>query len=222
MRWKLTLAVIAVLTGTLSPAAFADASQESEFVSYMNSARVSAGLTPFTVDGALVSYARSHTADMIATGSIYHSSSTQLSSITTGWSRVGENVGMGGGVAVINQAFMNSAGHKANILGDFNLIGVGSDVAPDGTIFVTVIFMKKASTPTTTTTSPPTTTMVAPVPAPAPAPAPAPTTTAPTTISDGARSPLPPAAQPEVAAPNTELQAPALCGSDSITGICLD
>jgi hypothetical protein len=49
---------------------------------------------------------------------------------------------------------MNSSGHKANILGDYNYVGVGTG-SKDGYLYVTVIFMKKGSTspPATTTTT---------------------------------------------------------------------
>jgi hypothetical protein len=96
---------------------------------------------------------------MIAAGKIYHSTSAQLSSYTTGWTQVGENVGMGPNPSILHTAFMGSPSHKANILGDYDRVGVGADRAPDGTMFVTVLFMKSASVPaTTSTTTPPPTT----------------------------------------------------------------
>ncbi len=220
MRWRnLGLAVaLLVSTGLAATAALASSSDEAGFVSAMNSARASAGLPALTVDGTLVAYARSHTADMIAAGTIFHSSSSQLSSITTGWSRIGENVGMGPSVDIIHQAFMNSAGHRANILGDFNYVGVGADWSGDGTLYVTVIFMKKDApppAPTTTTAPPPTpTTQPAPLPAPSPQPSPAP--------AKAPAAPTPTTTVPEPEGPLYTAVAPALCDPAASSVICLD
>ncbi len=216
MRWRnLGLATALLLSTTVvATAASASSSDESGFVSAMNSARASEGLPALTVDGTLRSYARSHTADMIEAGTIFHSTSAQLSSITTGWSRIGENVGMGPSVSVIHQAFMASSGHKANILGDFNYVGVGADWSGDGTLYVTVIFMKKnAPATTTTTTAPPTTTTTTPAPQPAPPPKsepkPKPSAQASTSTTT----------QPE---PSFLAVAPDLCDPSRATAICLD
>jgi len=158
----LTAVALAV---TLVPAvASADASEESQFVSLINQSRSSAGLAPLSTQGDLISYARKHTEKMIAEGTISHSTSAELSSATTGWSLLGENVGMGPDPALLHKAFMNSPSHRENILGPFDRVGVGAERAPDGTLFVTVIFMQVAETAstTTTTTAPPTTTTTAP------------------------------------------------------------
>jgi hypothetical protein len=227
MRWRILGLAATIAATTLTPGAVALASpgQESEFFSLMNSARASAGLAPLASDSALTAYARSHTATMIASGTIFHSSG--LGSITTGWSRMGENVGMGPSPSIIHQAFMASPGHRANILGDYNYAGIGADTAPDGTIFVTVVFMKKGTTPATTTTTqaPPTTqgptsTTVAPLPVvtqPA-APAPAPRSTAPTAAPAAA----PAAGFAPLATAVPQLSPPDLCGSETSGPICLD
>lgn len=41
------------------------------------------------------------------------------------WCRLGENVGMGPSLSSIHTAFMNSAGHRANILGPYDHVGTG-------------------------------------------------------------------------------------------------
>jgi hypothetical protein len=93
---------------------------------------------------------------MIANNDLYHSSSAELQAAAgSGWSAIAENVGRGGTVDSLHSAFMKSSGHKANILGDYNYVGIGTDTAPDGRLYVTVVFMKKGSTssPSPTTTS---------------------------------------------------------------------
>ena len=125
----------------------------------------------------LVPDARAHSAEMMAAGNIFHSSN--LAGVASGWESLAENVGAGPSVSSLHTAFMDSAGHRRNILGDFNYAGVGVKEA-DGQIWVTVIFMRKGAAPpttttttapepvTTTTTAPPaetTTTTAAPAPA---------------------------------------------------------
>ena len=174
----------------------ADSGSESEFVSLINSTRANNGLGGLQVDGGLQSHARNHTAAMIANGDIFHSSSAELAAAAgSGWSRVGENVGRGQSPSSLHTAFMNSSGHAANVLGDYNYVGVGTDTAADGALYVTVVFMKKGETapPTTAPPPPPDTTAPPPpppedtpattVPPPADPPEPAATTTTSTTTT---------------------------------------
>jgi hypothetical protein len=164
LRAILTLSVVMAMAGAALPG-LASPGDEAEFVSLINQSRAAAGLGALTSHADLVDDARVHTADMIASGQVFHSTAAQLGSYASGWSLLGENVGMGPNPALLHQAFMNSASHRANILGDYDLIGVGADRAADGVMFVTLVFMKSATPPptTTTTTAPPTTTTAAPV-----------------------------------------------------------
>jgi hypothetical protein len=149
--------VVALATLGLGASADADSGSEQGFLSAINSTRGSAGLSALKMDGGLQSHGRRHTADMIAAGEIYHSSSGELQSAAgSGWSKLGENVGRGGSVSSLHQAFLDSSAHKANILGDYTHVGIGTDTE-SGVLYVTVVFMKKGSTepaPTTTTEAP--------------------------------------------------------------------
>ena len=148
--------VVALATIGLSASAAADSGSEQAFLSAINSTRAANGLGPLQMDGSLRSFARTHSADMIAAGNIFHSSDAELKAAAgSGWSKLGENVGRGGSVSSLHQAFLDSPAHKANILGDYNYVGIGTDTA-SGILYVTVIFMKKGSTTTTapTTTTP--------------------------------------------------------------------
>lgn len=156
-RWLSILLAAVLATIGLAASAGADSGSEGSFLSALNSTRSSNGLGPLTMDGGLRSHARNHTADMIAAGKIYHSSSGELQAAAgSGWTRLGENVGRGGSVSDIHAAFLNSASHRANMLGDYNYVGIGTGTA-NGVLYVTVVFMKKGSTApaTTPTTSPP-------------------------------------------------------------------
>ena len=131
-------AVIAVaMTAVPASAAAAD---ESAMAGLINQARGSAGLAPLEVYWDLADDAQGQTEAMIAQGSIFHSSS--LAGVTSGWHALGENVGVGADVSQLHTAFMNSSGHRANVLGDYNYVGVGADRHEDGRLFITVIFMK--------------------------------------------------------------------------------
>ena len=155
-RWLSILLVVALATIGISASAGADSGTEAGFLSKINATRAANGLGSLTVDGGLRSHARVHTAEMIANNDLYHSSSAELRAAAgSGWSAIAENVGRGGTVDSLHNAFMESSGHRANILGDYNYVGIGTAYAPDNRLYVTVVFMKKGSTspPATTTTS---------------------------------------------------------------------
>ena len=91
---------------------------------------------------------------MIDADAIFHSTSAELQAAAgSGWEKLGENVGRGGSVSSLHTAFMNSSGHRANILGDYNKVGIGTGTS-DGVLYVTVVFMKKGGSSETTTTTP--------------------------------------------------------------------
>ena len=165
-RLWLSLLLLVVSIG-FGLTAGADSGTEGQFVSLINSTRANNGLGALQVDGGLTAHARNHTQAMIANGDIFHSSSAELSAAAgSGWSRVGENVGRGQSPESLHSAFMNSSGHAANILGDYNYVGVGTGTAPDGALYVTVVFMKKGETAPPTTAPPPPPDTTAPPPPP--------------------------------------------------------
>jgi hypothetical protein len=137
---SLLVAVLAALTclSVTLPAAHAGPG-ESEFTSRTNAERSSRGIRTYAVRSDLVAVARRHAARMAARGSIYHN--PNLAGEVSGWQAVGENVGMGGDVASIHQAFMNSSGHRANILDrGFTEVGMGTATDSQGRLYVTQVF----------------------------------------------------------------------------------
>jgi len=173
---KISIIVVALVLMTVGLALPAQAGTEGAFLSKINASRSAAGLPPVSVHSDLVPDASAHSAQMMAAGDIYHTS--PLSAVATGWEALAENVGAGPSVDSLHAAFMASAGHRRNILGNYNYVGIGVSQSDSGQLWVTVIFMRKAAPAptTTTTTAPPPPPTVAPAPAPAPAPT---TTTAP-------------------------------------------
>jgi hypothetical protein len=129
-----------------APVASASASKESEFVSKINAERRERGKGALTVKSDLVAAARRHSARMAAKGDIWHNDN--LGNEIDGWTVLGENVGMGPTVDSLHEAFMNSQGHRHNILlSDYNQVGIGV-VVDNGTIYVTEVFARRAdSTP---------------------------------------------------------------------------
>ena len=157
-KWLPIVLLASLATVSLGLSAVADSASEAGFLAKINASRAANGLAALSVDGGLRSHARNHTQDMIDAGEIYHSSSDELKAAAgSGWSKLGENVGRGGTVDSLHKAFMDSAGHKANILGDYNYAGIGT-ASSDGVLYVTVVFMKKGGGSTTTTTAPAATT----------------------------------------------------------------
>jgi hypothetical protein len=161
-RFISVLLAVALTTVGMGVSAVADSGSDQAFLSAINSTRSSAGLPALKMDGGLQSHARKHASDMVAADKIYHSSNSELQAAAGGgWDKLGENVGRGGTVSSLHKAFLDSASHRANIHGDYNLVGIGTDTAEDGRLYVTVVFMKKggsAPATTTTTTAAPTTT----------------------------------------------------------------
>jgi len=173
----LVMAVTVMVAGMAIPAL---AGPEGTLVSKINSSRAASGLAPLETYWDLTDDARAHSSRMLDKGEIYHSSS--LGSVTGVWEALGENVGMGVDLTGLHNAFMNSSGHKANILGNYNYVGVGVKTDDNGVNWVTVIFMRAApglngGGTTTTTTQPPATTTTTQPPATTTTQAPATTTT---------------------------------------------
>ena len=91
---------------------------------------------------ALSRYAKDHSRAMANEGYLYHSSDEQLQAALGhyAWSIGGENVGVGGSLDSLEDAFMASKDHRENILRptyDHAAVGV---VRAHGRVWVTVIF----------------------------------------------------------------------------------
>jgi hypothetical protein len=65
-----------------------------------------------------------------------------IAQIEPEWKRGGENIGTGFSVDSLHTALMESPGHFANIIGDYNRLGVGVVNDGDGRIWVSFDFLK--------------------------------------------------------------------------------
>ncbi len=167
-RYLITVMAVAVMVFGLAIPALAG--PEGTLVGKINSSRAASGLPSLETYWDLTDDARAHSGAMLDRGEIYHSPS--LGGVTGVWQALGENVGMGVDLNGLHNAFMNSSSHRANILGDYNYVGVGVRTDEAGVHWVTVIFMKAApglnGGGTTTTTQTPATTTTTTVPTVAP------------------------------------------------------
>jgi uncharacterized protein YkwD len=87
-------------------------------------------------------YATRHSREMARRGSLFHSTTAQLQRHLApyDWSIGGENVGVGGSLESLEDAFMASPEHRQNILRrTFDHVAVGI-VTRDDRLWVTVIF----------------------------------------------------------------------------------
>jgi uncharacterized protein YkwD len=112
-------------TFVVSSPAFASSSASGALVSATNSSRSAAGLAALTESSQLDAVAQGWANKLAASQVLAHN--PNLESQITGWTTIGENVGMGADVPTLEQAFMASPAHKANILNTaFTQVGVGT------------------------------------------------------------------------------------------------
>lgn len=119
------------------------AQYEAQIATYVNDARAKAGLPRLTVSTSISNVARRWSGAMASSGSFGHNPS-YTTQIPAGWTSVAENVAWVSSTAGqrppldIHTNLMNSAGHRANILGaGYNYMGIGvSFVTRGGSYYV--------------------------------------------------------------------------------------
>ena len=149
------LAACLVVAAIVLPAGEAGASSEwidaeRRFLGLLNEERADQGLPAMEVSLQMVRIARDWSETMALEDTLYHRPELQTQ-VFGPWQSLGENVGRAGHtpgaptdgtVDRLHQAFMDSPPHRANVLGDFNQVGVGVRVAEEGTLWVTFNFLK--------------------------------------------------------------------------------
>ncbi len=146
-----------------------DTGAEAAFLNATNARRAAEGVAPLVVDPRLVGPARQWSQEMADVGKISHRSNGRLKAeAPSEWVVIGENVGTGPEVGLIEIAFENSPPHLRNIVdGRFTHVGFGV-VAQADTLWITAYFMAYSVQPDLP--------VVDPVADPAPVPSPAETT----------------------------------------------
>lgn len=182
--------LLAVLASAPLAARAESPPEEARFGELVNGLRSRHGLPTLEVRPELTAKARRWARTMADEGRIWHSDLAD--GITADWAALSENVGMGGSVERLHDAFVNSPRHYDNLVRpDFEYAGFGV-VNANGTLFVAEVFM-------TLRPQPP-----APLPAVAPAPASAPIAAA-----------VPASPPPRPAAPKPAAPAPTLSPNTS-------
>lgn len=139
-RHRVMLLVVATSLAAFGWALPAQAGAEESFVAEINTERAARGLEPMQVYWDLTDDALAHSAAMMSQDRIFHN--PDLAAVTNEWQRLGENVGVGYSVGSLHDAFMNSPAHRANILGDYNYVGVGVVQGSGDVLWATIIFMR--------------------------------------------------------------------------------
>ena len=142
-------AVVIGGTATAASAAVTPATTlESQVVTQTNIERAKAGCAAVTVSATLTTAARNHSSDMAAGNYFSHTGrngSTFVARVkAAGFTApaVGENIAWGyGDAAGVMTGWMNSPGHRANILNcKATTLGVGAARAANGTLYWTQEF----------------------------------------------------------------------------------
>lgn len=143
--WAPVVAMCVVLSGATAlagPAAADTGSDEMAFVQKLNELRAAHGLPALGIKGELFDLARAWSGRMAAAGGISHNPDLGAQA-PSNWARLGENVGIGGNVQALHDAFVVSPLHFKNMIDpNFDWVGVGVVSGPPGVIFVTVNFMR--------------------------------------------------------------------------------
>lgn len=106
-----------------APVSTGDPGAEARVLALLNQARAGAGLPALTVDGALSARAREHALGMASAGKLFHQALSALPQNCSG--PRAENVGRADSPDVVHQLFMQEPGHRSEILGPFNKVGIG-------------------------------------------------------------------------------------------------
>ncbi|HEX2058504.1 MAG TPA: CAP domain-containing protein [Actinomycetota bacterium] len=124
-----------VLTSLVAPSGSSDASAGSPryrfrkaekcFMRKVNRVRAAHGQRRLNWDKQLGYVARRHANTMANQGGVWHDQN--LGRRVTRWRVLGQNTGAGGRCKRLFRSFMASAPHRANILGRWRFIGVGTE-----------------------------------------------------------------------------------------------
>ena len=142
------LAALVALAGTTafaSPASAGPVEDEAALFALTNTSRAQNGLAALAYDAAATGVARTWAQELARSGQLRHNPNLVANVdafVTQAWTRVGENVGYAGSVEQVHNAYMNSAGHRANILGAYNRVGVGAARDGNNRLWTTVVFLQ--------------------------------------------------------------------------------
>ena len=151
MKKFLALMVVAIVTVMAVPAAHADTiigGDENHVLSLVNVTRAALGRQHLSPHDYLRGMAERQAQRMADRGDIYHNPNLggEITSSGMDWRKVGENVGMGPNVDLIEDAFLKSPHHYENIIDpSYNIAGIGAIKGDDGRMYVVQVFANVVS-----------------------------------------------------------------------------
>ncbi|MRG43998.1 CAP domain-containing protein [Chitinophaga sp. SYP-B3965] len=125
--------------------------EEQDILFYVNKFRKSKGLAPLSLSETLSVEARGHSKSMAngRTGFGHDGFEQRIDGISKKLGRVSaaaENVAYGNlSAEAVVDGWIKSPGHRKNMLGDFNLIGIGTAKGKGNIVYFTQIFISKPS-----------------------------------------------------------------------------
>ena len=138
------LGVLLLFAGALQAQKSAD---EKMLFQQLNQSRKEAGQPPLDWDEHLAAAARAHTQKMAQGNKLAHvlpgepAVAERLATTGIHFNRSGENVGYNSDVNDFERAWMESPGHRENILNpDYTVVGIGIAQGPDGLYYATQDF----------------------------------------------------------------------------------
>jgi uncharacterized protein YkwD len=127
-RHRRALAALGVVLALGIFATACSSGEENHATALVNQARASNGEAGLSSNVTLILIAQSWSQQLARNGVLSHRSPLS-DGAPAGWFKLGENVGYGSSVDVVQSAFMNSSLHRANILDPaFNNVGIGVTV----------------------------------------------------------------------------------------------
>ncbi|MPN24443.1 hypothetical protein SDC9_171842 [bioreactor metagenome] len=122
---------------------------EARALQLLNADRSKNGLPALKANSKLTALAESYAQDMINRGFFAHNNPEgqtpfdRMKAAGIGYSYAGENLAINSNVDAAEVAFMNSSGHRANILSkNFTEVGIGVKYAPSGQVYVVQEFIR--------------------------------------------------------------------------------
>jgi len=154
VRKLITILIASIVFAALIPVTSATSAtcwnytdKERSFAKKINKSRDNHHVGRLKLDPQLSRVAMKQTTSMIDKNELYHT--PNLGNRVTRWRMLAENVGYGNTVRSLHKMFMDSSGHKHNILnGQYEFVGVGAKQA-HGWLWVTVVFQSEQNPGTT-------------------------------------------------------------------------
>lgn len=136
---------VAAVPAAPANAALCSVGQEWELLGLVNQFRASNGRGALTLSAELMVKAQKWSDLLAAENGLRHSNLTDA--VSAGWAGIAENVAYNYSVAANQAALEKSPGHRTNLLGNYSELGLGVSCGAGGRIFVSQVFVIRA-TPT--------------------------------------------------------------------------